>query len=567
MAHLALYRVWRPQSFEDVIGQEHITKTLKNALKEKRFSHAYLFSGPRGTGKTSTAKIFAKAVNCELGNMDEPCNQCDTCKGITNGSILDVVEIDAASNRGVEEIRDLREKVKFTPTEVKYKVYIIDEVHMLTTEAFNALLKTLEEPPSHVIFVLATTEPHKLPLTIISRCQRFDFRRVASDKMVERLNEIIGKEGFKIDKQALSLIAKYSEGGMRDALSLVDQVVSFGSNNISVEDVLSITGRASREAFSYIAEGIGNNDTDNVLNICDQLINEGKDPERILEDLLYYYRDLLLFKTAPTLEEIKDKVIIDNNLPKIAELYPNEQIYQIIEILNKYLYELKNFNQSRIILELALIKIASMSSQQEKKEYISNKEIDELKKAVAKLEKKIEQLSESDQSNYGKPQNSSKEANTIVKQHHINNNNIVSHLKQFDGELSSESLQKLLQIWPQILQGIRDKKVTVHAWLLDGEPVGITNQKVIIAFNNVMHRDTTDKPANKQLIEEIIYETLQKRYSIICIMQKEWRTFLEDDRQNSSDDIANNFSNNDDDSDLISRAIKVFGNELVEVKD
>lgn len=565
MTHLALYRVWRPQSFEDVVGQEHITTTLKNALKEKRFSHAYLFSGPRGTGKTSTAKIFAKTVNCELGNIEEPCNQCNTCKGITNGSILDVVEIDAASNRGVEEIRDLREKVKFAPTEVRYKVYIIDEVHMLTTEAFNALLKTLEEPPSHVIFVLATTEPHKLPLTIISRCQRFDFRRVASDKMIERLNVIISKEGFNIDKPALSLIAKYSEGGMRDALSLVDQVISFGNNNISVEDVLSITGRASRESFSYIVEGISKKDTNKVLNICDQLINEGKDPERILEDLLYYYRDLLLFKSAPSLDEIKEKAIIDSNLSTIADLYDDGQIYQIIEILNKYLYELKNVNQARLVLELALIKISNIS-QQEKQMDISNIELTDLKKTVAKLEKKIEQLLQLDQST-----DNHKETSALVTKSpnkgHINKSNITSNLKQIAGELSPESLQSLLNMWPQILQGIRDRKVTVHAWLLDGEPVGISNQKIIIAFNNVMHRDTTDKPAHKQLIEEIIYETLQKQYSIICIMQKEWRTFLEADQQDLSNDLANHFSNSNKESDLTSRAIKIFGNELVEIKD
>ncbi|MCS3380764.1 DNA polymerase III subunit gamma/tau, partial [Bacillus velezensis] len=225
MGYQALYRVFRPQQFEDVVGQEHITKTLQNALLQKKFSHAYLFSGPRGTGKTSAAKIFAKAVNCEHAPVEEPCNECAACKGITNGSISDVIEIDAASNNGVDEIRDIRDKVKFAPSAVTYKVYIIDEVHMLSIGAFNALLKTLEEPPAHCIFILATTEPHKIPLTIISRCQRFDFKRITSKAIVGRMKTIVDAEQLKVEEGALDIIASAADGGMRDALSLLDQAV------------------------------------------------------------------------------------------------------------------------------------------------------------------------------------------------------------------------------------------------------------------------------------------------------------------------------------------------------
>src|SRR5690554_264178 len=247
MSYQALYRVWRPSQLADVVGQEHITKTLKNALLQQKLSHAYLFTGPRGTGKTSAAKIISKAINCEKAPVDEPCNECVACKGIQDGTIVDVMEIDAASNNGVDEIRDIRDKVKFAPSAVRYKVYIIDEVHMLSTGAFNALLKTLEEPPSHVIFILATTEPHKIPLTIISRCQRFDFKRISAEAMIERMQYIVEQENMAITKEALEAIALAAEGGMRDALSILDQVISYSEGEADIDDVLAVTGGVSQE--------------------------------------------------------------------------------------------------------------------------------------------------------------------------------------------------------------------------------------------------------------------------------------------------------------------------------
>src|SRR5690625_2722683 len=249
MSYQALYRVWRPRKFEDIVGQIHITRTLQNAISQNQFSHAYLFSGPRGTGKTSAAKIFAQAINCEQMPTKEPCNECVACRGILDGSISDVIEIDAASNTSVEDIREIRDKVKYAPSSVPYKVYIIDEVHMISTSAFNALLKTLEEPPAHVVFILATTEPHKIPLTIISRCQRFDFKPISNQVIVERMKTIIDVENVIVSSEALETIALAAEGGMRDALSVLDQAISYSEQDVSLEDVLAVTGGVSHQVL------------------------------------------------------------------------------------------------------------------------------------------------------------------------------------------------------------------------------------------------------------------------------------------------------------------------------
>ncbi|MEX2104547.1 MAG: DNA polymerase III subunit gamma/tau, partial [Bacilli bacterium] len=392
MSYKALYRVWRPQLFQDLIGQQHVTQTLQNALREQRFSHAYLFNGPRGTGKTSAAKIMAKAVNCEKGKGSEPCNECSTCIGITNGSILDIVEIDAASNRGIDEIRELRDKVKYAPTEVQYKVYIIDEVHMLTPEAFNALLKTLEEPPSHVIFILATTEPHKLPLTIISRCQRFDFKRITIKEMSNRLRRITDETGIDISNQALIQVARSADGGMRDALSLLDQAFSFSSGKIEEEDVLSITGALGSTVYSTIGLKMANDETAELLSLIDQLMLEGRDPEKLLHDHITYMRDLLVYKVAPDLQEMKDKVMSDEQFAHVVGLYDEQQLFTLIQLCSESHQQMKWSTNPRILLELTMIKSCHALKNMVYKEPETEKQTSDLEVRIIQLEKRVELL-------------------------------------------------------------------------------------------------------------------------------------------------------------------------------
>jgi len=399
MSYQALYRVWRPRQLKDVVGQDHITKTLKNALLQDKFSHAYLFTGPRGTGKTSAAKIISKAINCEQAPVDEPCNQCDTCKGIQDGSIVDVIEIDAASNNGVDEIRDIRDKVKFAPSAARYKVYIIDEVHMLTTGAFNALLKTLEEPPRHVIFILATTEPHKIPLTIISRCQRFDFKRISAHSMIERMREIIETSEMRVDEDALSLIARASEGGMRDALSLLDQVISYSDDSVTAEDVLSIIGAVSQQLIHEVVQSIYSGNVGEGLAAIDTLMKEGKDANRFIEDLIFFFRDVLMVKAAPQLEESKDRIIGDEVFQEVAKQLDQAWIFAIMDRLNHFQHEMKWASHPQVFLEMFIVQACqkaspAASSNESSMKLDENETIKVLQKKVQEMEKALKQLTQ-----------------------------------------------------------------------------------------------------------------------------------------------------------------------------
>ena len=361
--YLALYRKYRPRTFEEVIGQEHIVKTLVNQIKYDKISHAYLFTGSRGTGKTSTAKIFAKAINCTDSKDGSPCLKCETCKAL-DGTNIDVLEIDAASNNGVDEIRDLREKIKYPPVVGKYKVYIIDEVHMLSTSAFNALLKTLEEPPKHTIFILATTEVHKLPATILSRCLRFDFRLVSLEVLTAHLKKVLDDEGVKYDEQAINVIVRAGEGSVRDMLSIADRCVSFAGDELTYEKVLTVLGVSEREVLISMADKILKKDTGAALVELDKILSLGKTPLVFSNDLIGYFRDLLLVYSLG--EKSRDIVVVRDDvfesMQSQAKAENYAEILKAIEVLSSVEQELRYSAEPRIVLETATIKIINEAS-------------------------------------------------------------------------------------------------------------------------------------------------------------------------------------------------------------
>ena len=504
--HKALYRVYRPKNFSDVIGQEHIVRTLKNQIENNNVGHAYLFCGTRGTGKTSTAKIFSRAVNCTNLHNDEPCNECENCREILEDKTMDVVEIDAASNNSVDDIRELRENVKYSPAKAKYKVYIIDEVHMLSQGAFNALLKTLEEPPSYVIFILATTEPHKIPATILSRCQRFDFKRVTVKDISSRMRYICEKEGIEADEKALNLIARNSQGALRDALSILDQCISFEGNKISYNDVIELLGSVNIEQLFDLAESIIKEDTRKSLQILNDFIIWGKDVRNLVNDLIDHFRNLMVCKISNDLDEIISlpEETIDL-LKQQAETIDTNNLIRILNILSEAQDGMKISSNPRVLMEVTMMKIAQPM-------------FDESKEALVKRIENLEQKIES--GNIKVNHISTNQTVDNFNENNQQNNNTVE--KQEDENIEYENLKgddiKLVEkSWKKILQKMKeDKNQVIRALLQDVDSFNISEDTLYIIFtdNYSFAKSRLDSPATIQYVEKVIREVLNRSFSV-----------------------------------------------------
>lgn len=562
MAYQALYRVYRPQSFNDVVGQQHIIKTLQNALVQEKFSHAYLFSGPRGTGKTTAAKILAKAVNCEKAPIAEPCNECATCRGITDGSISDVIEIDAASNNGVDEIRDIRDKVKYAPSAVRYKVYIIDEVHMLSIGAFNALLKTLEEPPAHVIFILATTEPHKIPLTIISRCQRFDFKRISPEDIVYRMKEVLGSEELEVSEDALYEIAKASEGGMRDALSLLDQAISYSTEKVSLEDVLSITGAVSQSFIVKIVQAIFNENIVEALDSVESLIKNGKDPARFVEDLIFYYRDVLLYQASEENAYLLEKAAVNEEFKELSSKMDSAFIYKVIAELNQTQQEMKWSNHPRVLLEVALVKLAQSSTNQE-----DTLPYQDILQKMNQMEAELQQLKEKGI----QVDHTAQAAQTEKKQTRQSRSQYKTPVGKVNEVLKNATRQNLETIkrsWAQVLDTLKQQNKASHAALLsNSEPVASSDQSFILKFKYEIHCKMASENNNnvRDNLENILYTLIGSKREMVAIPESEWDKVREEFLQGQQSDGSSGQPQEEDP--VVAEAKKLFGEDLIEIQE
>ncbi|MFZ5518140.1 MAG: DNA polymerase III subunit gamma/tau [Candidatus Zhuqueibacterota bacterium] len=544
MAYLVLARKWRPQKFEDVVNQKHVVTTLQNALKTMRLANAYLFAGPRGIGKTTIARILAKAINCEQGPAQNPCNTCSSCTDITEGRSLDVLEIDGASNRGIDEVRNLRESLKYAPNPGKYKIYIIDEVHMLTTEAFNALLKTLEEPPSRVMFVFATTEPHKVPATIISRCQRFDFKRITLGEIIEQLKSVCSQENISIDDDSLQLIARKAEGSMRDSQSLLDQAISFCGDTIHANEIMDLLGVINWEIYFDFTNHIAAHDLKAGFQLVDKIFYNGYDLVEFLLGVNEHLRNILITKSVGSVELIEASDLFRQRYQKIAPQFQEQDLLRLIQMSSDAQYSIKRSANPRIFLEMVVMKMIQMDKTEKIEALI--KGIDRLRADIqtggrtipatgysqAQRPANQARASENTAPVSQSVQESSPQAAPVVKDNPVEKAKAVPEegaAEEAETDSGSEAssqqanaqLEQIKQQWPQIIDEIKKRKIALGSFLGEGHPEKITEDNVlIIGFNadNAFHMNSVNK--NKKNIEEIFQEVLGLSLRIKCIQTK-----------------------------------------------
>lgn len=576
MSYQALYRVWRPQTFEDLVGQDMITKTLKNALATKQTTHAYLFAGPRGTGKTSCAKLFAKALNCPNQVNGDPCNECEICKAITAGRLNDVIEIDAASNNGVEEIRDIRDKVKYAPTQADYKVYIIDEVHMLSTSAFNALLKTLEEPPANVVFILATTDPHKIPATIISRTQRFDFKRITSGAILERMEYILKQKQFEYDEQALNVIARAAEGGMRDALSILDQVLSFGDNKVTLDNALLVTGSVTRENLIKYLSQVQNHETVAGLQTIHAILDEGKDSKRLLEDLINCCRDLLLYKQAPEMLEQTGSVMIDDDFKNMAEKSNPETLYRYIDTLNEQQENMRYSMHQSVYLEVLTVKLAKIDGKECKTSVKSLQTAPETLDELNDLQRQVKELKDQVKNLLGKTnrgfsgEKTSRPAKKTVQHYEIKID--VASIYRILGSATKGDKNRFLDCMNDILSTLN---ISSRAMFKMCEIEAAGPEGIILSFNNefICGRIINEERVRDEFENSVgrIYGDAEK---IVYVPKNRWLNIRQEyiKRMRSGTipkdaaEIPSDQTKEHED-DIVQEAEDIFGKDLIEIKE
>ena len=497
MSYQALYRKWRPGRFEDVKGQDHIVTTLRNQLLLDRVGHAYLFCGTRGTGKTSVAKIFAKAVNCLTPVNGSPCNTCEMCKAINNQTSMNVIEIDAASNNGVDNIREIREEVEYSPTEGKFKVYIIDEVHMLSIGAFNALLKTLEEPPSYVIFVLATTEAHKIPITILSRCQRYDFRRITIETIAVHLEELVNEENLDIEDKAISYIAKAADGSMRDALSLLDQCVAFYlGERLTYDKVLEVLGAVDTEVFSRLLKHIIRQELTNALRLIEEVIIQGRELTQFVTDFIWYLRNLLLVKNSEDIEDVLEMSAENMNILKEeAQNIDGDILMRYIRIFSELSGQIKYSSQKRVLIEVALIKLCKPSME---------RNFDSVLNRLALIEKQLESGIVAAAPNHMPSQIAMAEASSIPAE----------EIKPRP-QAAPEDIQAIIGQWGAILSDLpTSMSLMLKTAMINQGP----DNKIILGFNEEMNKSYFDNAAHKNELEHVLSEKIEKQIEIISQM-------------------------------------------------
>lgn len=572
MSYTALYRKYRPINFSNVVGQDVVVQVLKNSLKTEHVSHAYLFAGPRGTGKTSIAKIFAKAVNC-LNFEDDVCGNCDTCKFLENND-SDIIEIDAASNNGVEEIRTIRDNVKLLPTFCKYKIYIIDEVHMLSTGAFNALLKTLEEPPSHVIFILATTEPNKIPVTILSRCQRFDFNKISMECLESRLNFILNEEQKTLPSEVVEYIAKSSDGGLRDAINLLDQALSLSSDSITVSDIDKLCGKVSMQLIFEIFDYIFSSDYVALLNLTTQISSDGKDYSDVVNNMLIFLRDYNINI------ELKDYFSIEYKHQLDKYFFTTEIIVEISKILNELLTEMKNSTNQKMIFEIYLMHLVKVINNQNPD--ISSFSQSKLEENGLSTENNVI-LSKNDDEKVSEEDASINEEND----NEISENNANDNSLEIDGldELkkirinnvlygaNKDILKSVLEDYDRVNDFISNKVYnTIAALLIEGKVVVASDDYLLFSFIDDSYITVFD--ANYKQIELFLNEIYNHSYKVVAISDEEWLKTREEFILNKKNNIPYVFIDENDVQlevsdnlgELENSALSIFGEDTVSVK-